>query len=257
MEMEDDIRFHEYQDWDFSNSLVLTSFPTIGLVSTISGSFLAKTLKMELVGAIVSSMLPPVALVHEGRISPAFRIYSTQQKCGPDNECDQLTVLLSEFMPKIEAIEPLAKSVLSWAEEKNVGLIVSLEGLNSPVPLVGDPAVYGVGTTPRTEELIKKFKLEPLKDGMVSGLPGVLLYLAAMQGRDVLTLLSQTRADFPDARAAARMLVALGKMVPNLEIDTEPLLKEAELIEKEILEAIENAQPSSPTIAESPSSMYG
>jgi uncharacterized protein len=255
--MEDDIRFHEYKEWDFSNSLVLTSFPTIGLVSTISGSFLVKTLKMELVGAIVSSMLPPVALIHGGRISPAFRIYSTQQKCGPDNECDQLTVLLSEFMPKVDALQPLARGILSWAEEKNVGLIVSLEGLNSPVPLVDDHTVYGVGSTPRTEKLIQDFELDQLQDGMVSGLAGVLLYLAALEGRDVLTLLSQTRADFPDARAAARMLVALGKMVPNLDIDPEPLLKEAELIEKQILESIENAQPSSPTIPESPSSMYG
>lgn len=255
--MEDDIRFHEYKKWDFSNSLVLTSFPTIGLVSTIAGSFLVKTLKMELVGAIISSRLPPVAIIHEGKVSPAFRIYSTSQKCGPDNECDQLTVLLSEFMPRADAIEPLAVKVLNWAVEKDVGFFVSLEGVNSPVPLVGDPKVFGVGSTARTQKLIKEYGLEPLKDGMVSGFPGVLLYLAAMKDQGVLALLSETRPDFPDARAAARMLEVLGRMVPNLEIDPEPLLKEAELIEQQILESIENAKPSSPAGPEMPSSMYG
>lgn len=251
------IRFHEYRKWDFSNSLVLTSFPTIGLVSTISGSFLVRTLKMKLVGAIVSSGLPPVALIHEGRASPAFRIYSTSQECGPDNKCDQLTVVLSEFMPRLGAIELLAAKVLNWAEEKEIGLLVSLEGLNSPVPLVGDPKVFGVGSTARTRKLIKEYELEPLKEGIVSGFPGVLLYQATMRDQDVLTLLAETRADFPDARAASRMLEILGKMVPNLKIDPEPLLKEAELIEKQILESIENAKPSLPTIPELPSSMYG
>lgn len=253
----EEIRFHEYKKWDFSNSLVLTSFPTIGLVSTISGSFLVRSLKMELVGAVLSSGLPPVALIHEGKASPAFRIYSTAQKCGPDNTCDQLTVILSEFMPRIDAIETLASEVLKWAEEKNVGFLVSLEGMNSPTPLTGEPNVYGVGSTDRMEKLIQEYGLEPLKEGMVSGFPGVLLYQAAMQDRDVLTLLAQTRPDFPDARAAARMIEILGKMVPNLEIDPDPLLKEAELIEKQILESIEQAQPSSPAIPELPSSMYG
>ena len=255
--MEDDIRFHEYKKWDFSNSLAITSFPTIGLVSTIAGSFLVKALEMELVGAIVSSRLPPVALIHEGKVSPAFRIYSTSQECGPDNKCDQLTVLLSEFMPKTSAIEPLAVKVLDWAVEKDVGFFVSLEGVNSPVPLVGDSKVFGVGSTARTERLIEEYGLELLKDGMVSGFPGVLLYMAAMRDQDVLALLSETRPDFPDARAAARMLEVLGRMVPNLEIDPDPLLKEAELIEQQILESIEKSKPSSPTSPEMPSSMYG
>ncbi|MFQ5909649.1 MAG: proteasome assembly chaperone family protein [Thermoplasmata archaeon] len=255
--MEDEIRFHEYRKWDYSNSLVLTSFPTIGLVSTISGSFLVRALKMKLVGAIVSSRLPPVALIHEGQASPAFRIYSTPQKCGPDSQCDQLTIVLSEFMPRSEAIEPLAIKVLDWANEKEVGLLVSLEGVNSPVPLVGDPKVFGVGSTVRTRKLIKEYELEPLEEGMVSGFPGVLLYQAAMRNEDVLTLLAETRPDYPDARAAARMIEILGKMVPNLNIDPAPLLKEAELIEKQILESIENAKPSSPVISELPSGMYG
>ncbi|MFQ6128137.1 MAG: proteasome assembly chaperone family protein [Thermoplasmata archaeon] len=255
--MESEIKFHEYKKWDSSNSLVLTSFPTIGLVSTISGSFLVRSLKMKLVGAIVSGKLPPVALIHEGRASPAFRIYSSQQKCGPDNRCDQLTIILSEFMPRLDAIEPLSAEVLNWADEKDVGLLVSLEGLNSSVPLVGDPKVFGVGSTSRTRKLIKEYKLEPLEEGMVSGFPGVLLYQATMRNQDVLTLLAETRPDYPDARAAARLLEILGKMVPNLKIDPGPLLKEAELIEKQILESIENAKPSSPVIPELPLSMYG
>jgi uncharacterized protein len=253
----EEIKFHEYKKWDFSNSLVLTSFPTIGLVSTIAGSFLVRTLKMELVGAIMSSKLPPVALIHEGQASPAYRIYSSEQKCGPENKCDQLTIILSEFMPKLDAIDPLAEKVLNWADEKKVGLLVSLEGVNSPVPLQGEPKVFGVGTTPRTAKLIEEYELEPLKEGMVSGFPGVMLYKATIRDQDVLTLLTETRPDYPDARAAARLLEMLGKMVPNLEIDPEPLLKEAELIEKQILESIENAQPSSPVIPELPSSMYG
>ncbi len=46
----------------------------------------------------------------------------------------------------------------------------------------------------------------------------------------------------PDARGAANLLDVIGDMLPEIKLDPEPLIKEAEQIESEMQKAMESVQ---------------
>ena len=90
------------------------------------------------------------------------------------------------------------------------------------------------------------------------GWPGVLLHEAERANADVICLISDAHPDYPDARSAARLIEALDQFLPKLKLDPQPLIDEADKIEKQIQAAIEQAKPVLPMQPKTDSSvMYG
>lgn len=50
-------------------------------------------------------------------------------------------------------------------------------------------------------------------------------------GFDVITLLAEAYVDISDTLTAARILEALDKLMPNIKIDTKPLLEQSKKFE--------------------------
>lgn len=90
--------------------------------------------------------------------------------------------------------------------------------------------------------MLEKYDVKEMQEGMVSGISGVLLYEGERLDMDVICLLGPARLDMPDARGAARLLEIVGKMLPELKLDPEPLHKEAEQIEQEMKAAIDSVK---------------
>jgi uncharacterized protein len=107
------------------------------------------------------------------------------------------------------------------------------------------------------KDLLKKYSIEETKEGMITGITGVLLFEGARLKRDVLCLLAEAHSSYPDSRAAALLVEALDKLLPEIEIDTQPLYKEAEDIEQKIRAFIKQAQPTAPSSVPQPTQMYG
>ena len=61
------------------------------------------------------------------------------------------------------------------------------------------------------------------------------MFEGANRGIDVITLLGSAKPDMPDPRGAAKLMEPLGKMLPELKIDTEPLYQEADELEKRMV----------------------
>jgi uncharacterized protein len=239
--MEDDIRIVMYEDIDLQNAMLIDGFPTVGLVSTIVSSFIIDSLKLKRVGCIISRHFPAAAIIHEGKPSPALRIYAGPKLCGPGSECDQVVVLTSEVRVPDELQLPLAQKILNWAKDKGVKLIISLEG--TPISEDIDPEaqmdIYGAGSTTAARDVLAKYSLKPMDMGIITGIAGHLLYLGDIEQRDVLCTLAPAHAQFPDARAAAKMIEVIDEMLPLIEIDTTPLEEEATRIEKQIQTSLE------------------
>jgi uncharacterized protein len=253
----DDIEIIEYKDEDLSNSLLVVAFPTVGLISSIAGHFIIDTLKLKEIGAIVSSEFMPATVIHKSTPSPPVRIYAGKKKCGPDGSCEQIAVIISEFMPPYKIIKALADKILAWAEVKGCKNVVALEGTHS----VGDKnkqlKVYGVGSNPDMKKLLTGYKIEETKEGMITGVTGVLLYEGVLKKQDVLCLLSEAHSAFPDSRAAGNLLKKLDVMLPEIKIDPRPLYKEAEKIEDQIRKFMEQSKPTAPQLPPIPTQMYG
>lgn len=254
----DEIEIFEKKNVDLSNSMLVVAFPTVGLISSIVGHYIIDTLNLEEVGSIVSRYFSPTAIIHKSRPSPPVRIYAGKKICGPDGSCEQLTVIISEFMPPLEIIKPLSDKIFEWSKEKNCKIITTLEGTHA----LGDRKaknvnVFGIGSNNKMNQIIKKHKIKQTKEGMVTGVTGVLLYGGVLLDRDVICLLAEAHSSYPDSRAAAALLEKLDIMLPLIKIDPTPLYEEAEKIEENIKKFMEQSKPTAPGIASTPTQMYG
>ncbi len=252
--MKDIISLYEYKKVDISNSLVVIGFPTVGVVGTIASRFIIDALKLDIIGAFSSDFFYPVTVVSKGRPLPPVRIYGGNKKCGIDGGCDQIVIITSEFFPPMNVMRPLANKILEWCENRNCSSIVTIEGFNmangsKEVPL------FGVASTKEGREFLKKQQVELMEEGMVSGISGVLLYEGEIKKVNSMCLLAGVHSDFPDARAAAKVLEVVNKMIPEIEIDPEPLYEEAGKIEEEIEKHMQKAKPRQSFVQTSP--MYG
>jgi uncharacterized protein len=92
---------------------------------------------------------------------------------------------------------------------------------------------------------------------MVSGLSGLLLYKGNLKNFNVSCFLAEAHSEYPDSRSAAEVLKVLDKMLPQIKMDPEPLLKEAEEIEDRVKKAMAQIKPMSPAeLPDLPAGMY-
>ena len=253
----DDISIIEYKEVDLSNSMLIVAFPTVGLISSIAGHFIIDSLKLDPIGTITSNQFMPATVIHKSIPSPPVRIYAGKKKCGPNDICNTIAIIISEFMPSPEIIKPLVDKIFAWAEKKGCKVILSLEGMHA----IGDEKkkskVFGIATTPEMKKTLKNFKISQTQEGMITGVTGVLLYQGMLEKRDVLCLLAETQTKYPDSRAAAVLLEKLDIMLPLIKIDPTPLYEEAEKIEENIKKFMEQSKPTAPVIPTTPTLMYG
>ncbi len=237
-----EIEVYEFEKMDLKNAFVITGFPTVGLVGTIASRFIIHSLKLKLLASFLSDYFPPITVIFDSTPLPPIRIYGGAKKCGPNGKCEQLLVILSEFVPPFITQRPLANKLIEWCKENNCETIVCIEGFNLEEKTEDIPIV-GVASTEEAKKMLLNYNVELMKEGMVSGLSGILLYEGKRRNFDVACLLAGTHADYPDAKAAAKVLEIVNKMLPEIEIDAKPLYKQAEEIEKQIKIQIEKAKP--------------
>jgi uncharacterized protein len=200
----------------------------------------------------------PATVIHNSKPSPPVRIYAGKKSCGPDNSCEQLAVIISEFMPPLDIIKPLVDNIFEWSEKKNCKVIMALEGIHTiDEKNKKNLQVYGVGSTPLMKDVLKKYKIKQTHEGIITGVTGVLLYSGALMNRDVICLLSEAHASYPDSRAAGNLLEKLDILLPGIKIDPSPLYEAAEKIEKDIRQFMKQSKPTAPILSPIPSSMYG
>ena len=255
--MSPDILLHEYSQRELQGAIALIGFPSVGLVSSIAASYIVKNLKLERVASMVSPEFPPYTLIYDGVPSPPIRFYAGERMCGADGEqCEQLVVITAEFMPKPELIKPVADMILDWCRSKGIETIITLEGMNSGM----DPQeakTLCVANGEGCESMVETYDLEEMNEGMISGISGVLLYEADRLGDEVLCLLGPAKSNFPDARGAARLLEIVGKMLPELKLDPDPLYREAEEIEQQMKTSMDGIQQQPRPLSDGGSMLYG
>ncbi|MBQ6547454.1 MAG: proteasome assembly chaperone family protein [Candidatus Methanomethylophilaceae archaeon] len=192
-----DLVLHTYDDMMSDDAVAIVGFPSLGLVSSIATSFLAKELKLDLIAAVSSPSFPPYAIVQAGVPMPPVRFYGgcrkKDEKCESGIGCDDLFVITSEFVPKPEQTDEMAELVIEWCVNNNVHTLITLDG----IPLFGPDmySIYGVGSTESARQMMKDYEIESIEDGMVRGLSGMMLLKASEIDLDVITLLGSAKQD--------------------------------------------------------------
>lgn len=243
----DQVKIYELKRVDVEGAIVLDGFPSVGLVSSIVANYLVDTLEMEQIGIVESPAFPTVSLVRNGRPQHPVRIYAG----GPSSDragrvADRIVAFVSEFHPAPAIIHPLAHSIMDWVQEQRCSLLVSPEGLvveggpapparpASRPPRLQDVKVYGIASTGKARDLYIEPNMLPFTEGVITGIAGVLLNEGRRRGFDVLTFLAEAQSDYPDARAAAKVIETINRILLRTPLDPVPLYHEAERIEQQL-----------------------
>ncbi|MGA1821125.1 MAG: proteasome assembly chaperone family protein [Thermoplasmatota archaeon] len=282
----DDIQIYEYRRLDLRDAFVIDGFPSVGLVSTITASYIVAALDMELIGVMDSVYFPTVSVIRDGEPHHPVRFYAGDLE-GPEGDWTRLVVFLSEFQPPSNLIKMICNTILDWAEDQRCSCLISPEGLvvEGEVPtyapaaegedqeddeeekqkpqatmkqMPGEPdkLVYGLSSTSSGRERMNKSSVPIFPEGLISGIPGVLLNEGKKRSFEVTCLLAEARDNIPDARAAARIIETLKKIIPYFELDLDPLYAEADLLEAKMKGYQKVTKPGGKTSTPMPS-MYG
>lgn len=240
-----DIKVHEWKPMDARGMTVINGFPSAGIVSTITANYLIGELNLEQWGAIDSEDFPPVSMIYDEKPKFPARIYASEES--------KIAVILAEFTPLPHLVRPISAMMLDWAMEHGCKRIVSPEVIYTKTG--GDePLVFGVGSTDNARAELKKCDINQFSQGMISGVTGILLNEGRMVNFDVFAMMAQVRSGISDARATAKVIEAIIKLVPTIKVDVTPLYAEAERIEDFVRRLREQAKPA--TEPSTPHSMY-
>ncbi|MFH1247412.1 MAG: PAC2 family protein [Candidatus Micrarchaeota archaeon] len=208
------------------NPVIIEGFPGIGMIGTITASFLAEKLQMKLIGYFSSPHFPPIAAIHDYvPVSPA-RIYCSEK--------DDLIVVFSEMVIPSQLVVPLSEKIIDLAEKYNAKAIYSFAGIATPSP---DEKIYAIASTKKLVEEMKKQNFELVKEGATQGVSGVLIAQCAAQKFPAINFMAQTSSPL-DPRAAAKLIDRIMPYI-GVKVDTKPLVAEAEKVEVKLKEAMD------------------
>jgi uncharacterized protein len=155
---------------------------------------------------------------------------------------------------------------MDWVQDKGCRMVISPEGLANksgedvdevePETEAVEFKVFAVASTARARNMLLKNDIPIFENGVVVGLAGVLLNEGVNRNFDVVSILSEAHSDYPDARAAAIATEAIDKLLLHTQLDTQPLLEEAALIEEALME-IKKKTGESEELHKKRSIMYG
>ena len=215
------------------NPILVEGFPGVGMIGTAAMMYLVRELDMELCGYIVSDSFPPYVAIHDGVPLAPVRIYKSDKH--------NLLVVLSEFAIPLRAVNEICFDLIDWAKKKNVKTFYSLGGIDMKVPEEEMDRVFGVATTPEARRKIEKGSITVIKEGITTGVAGVLLARGHMEGFPVISLLTPSRMLAIDLLSAAAVLSTFAQL-EKIPISTKRLTEEGMKIEAKIKEVINGAK---------------
>ena len=220
------IEINEVEKPKLKNPVIIEGFPGIGMVGTISASYLAEKLDMKLIAYISSSHFPPIAAIHNYRpVSPA-RIYASEKH--------NVIVLFSEFIIPAEIVYSLSRKLLKYAQDRKARAIYSLAGMASPQPT---DKIFGIASTKKMADSLRAQGIELVKEGATQGVSGLLIAECANNNFPAANLLVQTDSPM-EPKGSAKLLKKLSEII-EVPIDVSSLLKEAGTVEQRIKESLE------------------
>jgi len=232
-----EVEVRTIKEVNLKGGTVVAAFPSVGLVSTITATYLITMLPVDQVCALDSADFPSLSMIYAKKPKYPARVYASAEH--------KLAIFLCEMPLPMSTHRPVAYALLKWAHDHGARQIVPLEGLpaDPAVPLAGEPPVWGVGSTDRARAELDKHHITQLETGMITGVSGILLNEGRWRNADVIALLAEARLDLPDARAAVGLVKTLDELLPEITMDLKPLQEQATALEGHLTRLKEQAKP--------------
>jgi len=210
------------------NPTIIEGFPGFGFVSTIATEFLVEHLGAKQIGRIESNHIMPMVAMHNSRIIEPLGIFYDSKN----------NLVIFHAITNVGGLEwEIADKLAVLCKELKPKEIISLEGVASNSD---EGRAFFYSNISKSNDLFKKIKIEPLKEGIIMGVTGALLLNAKCP---LSAIFVETHSQLPDSKAAAKIIEVLDKYL-NLKIDYRPLLAKAEQFESKIKSIMEQSNKS-------------
>lgn len=220
------------------NPYLIAAWPGMGEVAFKAASYLVESLKAEEFALLLPEdfFYLTGSVIHNGILdlpeAPQSKFYYWKNKAGKND----LIIFLSNAQPDLSRAEEYSRRILGLAKQFGVELIISLASMPQPIEHGNEPKVWITATTVHLNNSFKKYNLNILNDGQISGMNGLFLGIAKKEGLKGICLLGEIplyTIQIENPKASQAVLGVLGTIL-NIQIDFTKLKEQAQTMEAEI-----------------------
>ncbi|MBU1998900.1 MAG: PAC2 family protein [Candidatus Omnitrophota bacterium] len=217
---------------------LIVAWPGMGEVAIKAANYLIDKLKAEQFAEILPSnfFYLTESVVKNGILrlpEPASnKLYFWKNRVGGHD----LIILVSDSQPDLIKAEEYSRQILSLAKLLKVKRVVSFAAMPQAIDHTQDAGVWFAATNQELGNLLKRFNLQQLNEGQVSGMNGLFLGLAKREGLEGFCLLGEVplyTIQIENPKASYSVLEALNKVV-RLNIDFSELIDQVHAVETQI-----------------------
>ena len=200
------------------NVTVIEGFPGFGLVGTITTGFLVDHLKCELLEQKYFEDIAPSVAIHGGMVVDPIGVYYNKK---------YNIIVIHSILSPLGLEWKAAEFVNHVCKDYSAKELITIEGVGTQ----GEAATQRAFYYSPDDKAIKATGVAPLGEGIIIGVTGALLM--RKPSCKMTALFAETHSSLPDSKAAALIIQVLDKYL-GLDVDTKPLLKQAEAFEAKL-----------------------
>jgi uncharacterized protein len=200
--------------------VVIEGFPGIGGISSITTRYIIDFFNLREMMTLELESMPPVTIIRKSKPVPAVTVHGGMLPNGV-----KIAVIHSEIPVPENGVRKIASEITDWAMSIGSSLILSPQGMlverDGDIP--EEVAVYGTSSSESGMGMLRNAGIEIMEEGVVSGIPGLLLQEGAKRNLTTIALLAEARTGVADTRSAALMIHAVDRLCLKSEMDCEPV----------------------------------
>jgi uncharacterized protein len=205
------------------NPVVICGLPGSGYVGKLAVEHLISIFDAKKFMEFQSPTFPPQANVGEDGVVHPVRGEFYHAETGQGND---LLLFTADAQPNTSNGEyELSEIVLREGKRLGAGLVISLAAYITG-NFAEEQRVYGASSSKETGERLSENGVKMMKDGAITGMNGLIIGMASLNGMDGMCLLGETSGYMIDPSASQHVLEALGRIL-NLKIDLSTLAERA------------------------------
>ena len=217
---------------------LVVAWPGMGEVAFKAASYLIEQLKAEEFASIQPEdfFYLTGSLVQKGLLStpelPQSKFYFWKNKSGKND----LIIFVSNAQPDLARAESYSKQIIAVAKSFKIDTVVSFASMPQAIDHTQDSGVWFAATSTELSNNLKRFNLNVLNEGQISGMNGLFLGIAKREGFKGFCLLGEISLytiQIENPKASAAVLNVLSKIL-DIKIDLSGLLAQAQIMEGEI-----------------------
>ena len=230
-----------YKKPKLKNPYLIVAWPGMGEVAYKSASYLVEKLKAQEAARIMPEgfFYLTTSIIQNGILGipelPYSKFYYWKNPAAKRGASD-LLIFISNAQPDLAKAENYSKMIIQTAQNFQVKKVISFAAMPQPIDHTQQPGVWFTSTSLELNNNLKKYNLNLMSEGQISGMNGLFLGIAKKEGMDGFCLLGEIplyTIQVENPKASYAVLGALSKIL-DIQIDFTNLMEQIRIMEDEI-----------------------